>query len=279
MHIILFNSEGHACFPCTIQRKRTESEWIRKGTVSEFTIPWFIPRLPAYSPISSVTVSGSPVQWGLRRPSWADIHLSLCSALVLFPISTEHLSHSFCEFHHFQLRVLLATFLKLKTNYCISLVNLIMTTQHLARRSTGSGKRNMVSVMGRKAGLLQIETELPSHMTGFCLPLAIVENMAEFRPEMCTEAAQQGLLQWLLKRLKVSLALWDCSSHRSLLWAWLKLAHRHRCLCLLLWDLVGNLYWRSLASFFASPLFVLEEEALKVALNTSEILKTFCKYK
>ncbi|KAB1262367.1 Beta-catenin-like protein 1 [Camelus dromedarius] len=32
---------------------------------------------------------------------------------------------------------------------------------------------------------------------------AIVENMAEFRPEMCTEAAQQGLLQWLLKRLKV----------------------------------------------------------------------------
>lgn len=35
--------------------------------------------------------------------------------------------------------------------------------------------------------------------------LAIVENMAEFRPEMCTEAAQQGLMQWLLKRLKVSL--------------------------------------------------------------------------
>lgn len=32
----------------------------------------------------------------------------------------------------------------------------------------------------------------------------IVENMAEFRPEMCTEAAQQGLMQWLLKRLKVS---------------------------------------------------------------------------
>jgi len=27
--------------------------------------------------------------------------------------------------------------------------------------------------------------------------------MTEFRPEMCTEAAQQGLLQWLLKRIKV----------------------------------------------------------------------------
>uniref|UniRef100_A0A674IVS9 Beta-catenin-like protein 1 n=1 Tax=Terrapene triunguis TaxID=2587831 RepID=A0A674IVS9_9SAUR len=35
--------------------------------------------------------------------------------------------------------------------------------------------------------------------------LAIVENMAEFRPEMCTEAAQQGLMQWLLKRLKAKM--------------------------------------------------------------------------
>ncbi|KAM6339644.1 beta-catenin-like protein 1 isoform 3-T3 [Alca torda] len=34
---------------------------------------------------------------------------------------------------------------------------------------------------------------------------AIVENMAEFRPEMCTEAAQQGLMQWLLKRLKAKM--------------------------------------------------------------------------
>ncbi|MEQ2171556.1 hypothetical protein GOODEAATRI_011964 [Goodea atripinnis] len=27
--------------------------------------------------------------------------------------------------------------------------------------------------------------------------------MAEFRPGLCTEAAQQGLMQWLLKRIKV----------------------------------------------------------------------------
>lgn len=64
-------------------------------------------------------------------------------------------------------------------------------------------------------------TELPSQVTAVCFPSAIVENMAEFRPEMCTEAAQQGLLQWLLKRLKVSLASWDaiqtclCSGHGS----------------------------------------------------------------
>ena len=31
---------------------------------------------------------------------------------------------------------------------------------------------------------LQMETKLPSQMTGVCLSAAIVENMAEFRPEM-----------------------------------------------------------------------------------------------
>uniref|UniRef100_A0A8C5E1G0 Beta-catenin-like protein 1 n=1 Tax=Gouania willdenowi TaxID=441366 RepID=A0A8C5E1G0_GOUWI len=35
--------------------------------------------------------------------------------------------------------------------------------------------------------------------------LAIIENMAEFKPGLCTEAAQQGLMQWLLKRIKVRL--------------------------------------------------------------------------
>ncbi|XP_015684735.1 beta-catenin-like protein 1, partial [Protobothrops mucrosquamatus] len=35
--------------------------------------------------------------------------------------------------------------------------------------------------------------------------LAIIENMAEFRPEMCVDAAQQGLMQWLLKRLKAKM--------------------------------------------------------------------------
>lgn len=37
----------------------------------------------------------------------------------------------------------------------------------------------------------------------FSLSAAIVENMAEFRPGLCAEAAQQGLMQWLLKRIKV----------------------------------------------------------------------------
>lgn len=35
--------------------------------------------------------------------------------------------------------------------------------------------------------------------------LAVVENMAEFRPGLCSEAAQQGLMQWLLKRIKAKM--------------------------------------------------------------------------
>lgn len=32
--------------------------------------------------------------------------------------------------------------------------------------------------------------------------LAIIENLTELRPDFCQEAAEQGLLQWILKRLK-----------------------------------------------------------------------------
>lgn len=33
--------------------------------------------------------------------------------------------------------------------------------------------------------------------------LAIVENLTELRPEICNEASKQGLLQWLLRRIKL----------------------------------------------------------------------------
>lgn len=31
---------------------------------------------------------------------------------------------------------------------------------------------------------------------------AIVENLTEIRPEVCLQSAQQGLLTWIMKRLK-----------------------------------------------------------------------------
>lgn len=33
--------------------------------------------------------------------------------------------------------------------------------------------------------------------------LAIFENLLETKPELCIEAGKQGLIQWLLKRIKV----------------------------------------------------------------------------
>lgn len=38
----------------------------------------------------------------------------------------------------------------------------------------------------------------------FFILLAIIENLLEYRPEMSSDAAQQGLLQWLLRRIKVT---------------------------------------------------------------------------
>lgn len=35
--------------------------------------------------------------------------------------------------------------------------------------------------------------------------LAIIENLTEFRPEVCGDAAKQGLLHWLLRRLKLKI--------------------------------------------------------------------------
>lgn len=34
---------------------------------------------------------------------------------------------------------------------------------------------------------------------------AIFENLLEFRPGLCVEAGKQGLLQWLLKRIKAKM--------------------------------------------------------------------------
>ncbi len=34
--------------------------------------------------------------------------------------------------------------------------------------------------------------------------LGIFENMSELKPSICIDAAKHGLLQWLLKRIRVS---------------------------------------------------------------------------
>ncbi|XP_026546966.1 beta-catenin-like protein 1 [Notechis scutatus] len=50
--------------------------------------------------------------------------------------------------------------------------------------------------------LERLDESVKEEADGVHNTLAIIENMAEFRPEVCADAAQQGLMQWLLKRLK-----------------------------------------------------------------------------
>ncbi|XP_068188070.1 beta-catenin-like protein 1 [Antennarius striatus] len=51
----------------------------------------------------------------------------------------------------------------------------------------------------------RLDEQVKEEADGIFNTLAIIENMAEFRPGLCTEAAQQGLMQWLLKRIKVKM--------------------------------------------------------------------------
>ncbi|KAK5608277.1 Beta-catenin-like protein 1 [Crenichthys baileyi] len=51
----------------------------------------------------------------------------------------------------------------------------------------------------------RLDEQVKEEADGIYNTLAIIENMAEFRPGLCTEAAQQGLMQWLLKRIKAKM--------------------------------------------------------------------------
>uniref|UniRef100_A0A8C6V6X3 Beta-catenin-like protein 1 n=1 Tax=Naja naja TaxID=35670 RepID=A0A8C6V6X3_NAJNA len=53
--------------------------------------------------------------------------------------------------------------------------------------------------------LERLDESVKEEADGVHNTLAVIENMAEFRPEVCADAAQQGLMQWLLKRLKAKM--------------------------------------------------------------------------
>nr|XP_033819746.1 beta-catenin-like protein 1 isoform X1 [Geotrypetes seraphini] len=53
--------------------------------------------------------------------------------------------------------------------------------------------------------LERLDESVKEESDGVHNTLAIIENMTEFRPEICTDAVQQGLMQWLLKRLKAKM--------------------------------------------------------------------------
>lgn len=51
----------------------------------------------------------------------------------------------------------------------------------------------------------RLDETVQEEATGVYNTLAIFENLFEFRPNVCVDAAKQGLLQWLLRRLRVKL--------------------------------------------------------------------------
>nr|CAD7456918.1 unnamed protein product [Timema tahoe] len=53
--------------------------------------------------------------------------------------------------------------------------------------------------------LERMDESVKEEVEGVHNTLAIFENLIEFRPEVCSDAAKQGLLQWLLRRLRVKM--------------------------------------------------------------------------
>ncbi|KAG7304519.1 Beta-catenin-like protein 1 [Plutella xylostella] len=54
--------------------------------------------------------------------------------------------------------------------------------------------------------LARLDEQVPAERDAVHDTLGIIENITEFRPELCLEVAKQGFLQWILKRLKFKLA-------------------------------------------------------------------------
>jgi beta-catenin-like protein 1 len=50
----------------------------------------------------------------------------------------------------------------------------------------------------------RLDENVREEADGVHATLAVFENLVEFRPEACGEAAEAGLLNWLVKKLKVS---------------------------------------------------------------------------
>ncbi|XP_047523466.1 beta-catenin-like protein 1 [Pieris napi] len=53
--------------------------------------------------------------------------------------------------------------------------------------------------------LSRLDEQVPDERDAVHNTLGIIENITEFRPELCVEVAKQGFIQWILKRLKMKI--------------------------------------------------------------------------
>ncbi|XP_075133549.1 beta-catenin-like protein 1 [Leptodactylus fuscus] len=99
------------------------------------------------------------------------------------------------------------------TDVCIAVVDLLQELTDIdTLHESEEGAQVLIDALveGQVIALLvqnleRLDETVKEESDGVHNTLAIIENMTEFRPEICSEAAQQGLLQWLLKRLKAKL--------------------------------------------------------------------------
>lgn len=97
------------------------------------------------------------------------------------------------------------------TDISVSVVDLIqeMTDIDILHESLEGAEILIESLRKQQAsGLLvqnleRLDETVKEESDGVHNTLAIFENLTEIKPEMCQEIADQGLLQWILKRLKV----------------------------------------------------------------------------
>ncbi|KAM4692383.1 beta-catenin-like protein 1 [Rhinophrynus dorsalis] len=98
-------------------------------------------------------------------------------------------------------------------NVCIAVVDLLQELTDIdTLHESEEGAQVLIDALveGQVVALLvqnldRLDESVKEEADGVHNTLAIVENMTEFRPEICADAAQQGLLQWLLKRLKAKM--------------------------------------------------------------------------
>ncbi|KAG8446127.1 hypothetical protein GDO86_013844 [Hymenochirus boettgeri] len=99
------------------------------------------------------------------------------------------------------------------TDVCIAVVDLLQELTDIdTLHESEEGAQVLIDALveGQVVALLvqnleRLDETTKEEADGVHNTLAIIENMTEFRPEMCTDAAQQGLLHWLLKRLKAKM--------------------------------------------------------------------------
>uniref|UniRef100_A0A4W3IRV5 Beta-catenin-like protein 1 n=1 Tax=Callorhinchus milii TaxID=7868 RepID=A0A4W3IRV5_CALMI len=102
--------------------------------------------------------------------------------------------------------------LLVELNAVQSLIGLLKLTDIDTLHESEEGAEVLIDALldGQVVALLvqnleRLDESVKEEADGVHNTLAIIENLAEFRPEMCTEAAQQGLMQWMLKRIKAKM--------------------------------------------------------------------------